>query len=171
MTRPTPSMPPGSALLLTNCACPPSSTSGPTSPSAPTRRAGPPPASSRPRRTRARRARPPAHRAPPRRSHACRPARPSTTSTSTPCRWSPRPRSWRSPPATAWLEKGANLLAVRAARRRQEPSGGRHRPRPDRERLARPVHAHHRPRPAPPGRATRTGTGSRHRQARPGSIC
>ena len=34
----------------------------------------------------------------------------STPSTSTPCPWSARRRSWRSPPATGWLDQGANIL-------------------------------------------------------------
>ncbi len=46
-----------------------------------------------------------------------------------------------------WLDKGANL-AVRPARRRQEPLGVSHRPRSHRERLAGALHPHHRPRPA-----------------------
>ena len=35
----------------------------------------------------------------------CRSARPWRASTSTPCPWSARPRSWRSRPATAGLKK------------------------------------------------------------------
>ena len=45
------------------------------------------------------------------------------------CPWSARRRSWRSPPGDGWLDQGRQYPAVWPARRRQEPSCGRARPR------------------------------------------
>ena len=92
---------PPDAGRSTSCACPPSSWSGRISPRAPTRRAGPPPASSPPSPSTRSPSAPAAASSATSTRPACRPARRSTPSTSRPCRWSARRRSWRSPPATA----------------------------------------------------------------------
>ena len=63
----------------------------------------------------------------------------------------------------AW--PGRQLPHLRAARRRQEPFGVRHRAR--RERIPRPLHPNHRSRPAPAGRPPRTRPRSHAREARP----
>ena len=67
----------------------------------------------------------------------------------------------------AWLTQGANLPRLRSARRRQESSRLRHRPRPGRERIPRAVHADHRSGAAPAGGQARTRAG---KPAGPGST-
>jgi len=95
----------------------------------------------------------------------CRRARRSTPSTSTPCPWSARCRSWRSPPATAGLIR-VPISCSLARPAGQEPSCGSARSGSRSERPARAVHAHHRPRPAAAGGAPGAGARGRHHQAR-----